>query len=117
MENLVSLITAKAIQSNKDDRMASVVSINGDEVTLEIEAMGFRTLSIRDVFRGFAFYMDYESLVKGFLERQGLRKDIKMSGEDIHNLSIQMFDLMTNRFKDLKHIECYRAVKNYSVHF
>ena len=37
MNDLVDLMTAKAIQSNQDKRMATFISIDGDNVTLDID--------------------------------------------------------------------------------
>ena len=113
MKNLVDLMTAKAIQSKVDGRMATFLNVDGDIVTLDMERIGLRKLPLNVVQSGFEFHMNYDSLVKAFLKKTGIRTDVPATDADVFEISCQVRDFMSRRFKDLTNLECYKAVRSY----
>jgi len=114
MNDLANLITAKAIQSKMDNRMASFVGIDmNDNVTLDLERIGRRTFPLGMVQAGFVFHMDNDSLIKGYLQKKGVRSDRPVTDKEVHEAAQDVFTILSGRFKDLKHIECYKSIREY----
>lgn len=113
MKTLVDLMTAKAIQSDRDLRMATFIDIDEDDVTLDMQGIGKRVFPLDMVLRGFTMHLDYESLVTGFLKQNHVDSRTPRTKDDAWKLSCSVFDIMVNRFKDITNVECYKAVENY----
>lgn len=116
MKTLVDLMTATAVQSKQDGRMATFIKVdenNDDNVILDMERIGLCSLPLDVVCRNFIFHMDNKSLVKVFLQKRGVRNDVPTTDQQVHFASQDVFEVLSRRFKDLKHLECYQAVREY----
>lgn len=116
MKTLVDLMTATAFQSKMDGRMATFIKVdenNDNNVILDIERIGLRSLPIDIVCRNFVFHMDNKSLVRVFLQKRGVRNDVPTTDEDIYNAMDYVFGILSRRLKDLKYKECYDAMREY----
>lgn len=110
MENLVTLIGSKAIISNRDKRMATVISVEGDNVKLDMERIGMRVLPLSVVESGFTALLDNKTLIKTFILRE-IPEGTKLTEEKIYYLSIEVCDILRKRFKDIYDLECFLALK------
>lgn len=116
MKNLSDLIVATAVQSKMDGRMATFIKVdenNDNNVILDMERIGLRSLPLDVVCRNFIFHMDNKSLVKVFLQKRGVRNDVPTPDADIYNAMDGVFAVLSRRFKDLKYKECYDAMREY----
>lgn len=108
---LADLITAKAIQSKKDGRMATFLGLENDLVVLEMEQLGTRKFHRDIVEQGFIAHLDNMSLVKGWVARQLGRTDVPCDDTMVWKLSCQTYDFMSRRFPTLTNVECYTAIR------
>lgn len=113
MNDLVNLMTAKAIQSNVDKRMATFIGIDGDNVTLDMERIGKRVFPLRLVQKGFVFHMDFDSLIVGVLRKEQLDPLRPTSDAECNELAIGVFKLLSNRFEDITHVDCWKSVRKF----
>lgn len=111
MNNLVDLITSKAIQSKNDGRMATVIGVENDNVILDMERIGKRVFPIGLVQKGFVALLDNKSLIESFVKRE-VRTDLPMKDELVYKLSGDVWELMSRRFKDLTSKECYDTIRS-----
>lgn len=110
MENLVTLIGSKAIISNRDSRLATVISIEDDKVKLDMERIGIRVLPLSVVESGFTALLDNKTLIKTFVSRE-IKPGTKLDEKTIYETSIKVCDILRKRFKDINNLECFRALK------
>lgn len=108
---LVDLITAKAIQSKKDGRMATFLGIENELIVLDIEKIGLRKFAKEIVEDGFVAHLDNQSLIKGWVGRQLGRTDVPCDDTMVWKLSCSTFDIMVKRFPTLTNVECFTAIR------
>lgn len=110
MENLVTLIGSKAVISNRDNRIATVISIEDDKVKLDMEKIGIRVLPLSIVESGFTALLDNKTLIKAFVLRE-IQPGTKLDEKTIYETSIKVGDILRKRFKDIKDQECFISLK------
>jgi hypothetical protein len=108
--NLVNLISSKAIISNRDNRLATVISIEGDNVKLEMERIGVRVFPLNIVQNGFTALLDNKSLIKTFVLRE-IAPGTKLTEGQIYDTACKVEDILRKRFKDITCKECFESLK------
>jgi integrase len=110
MENLVTLIGSKAIVSNLDKRLATVISIEDDKVKLDMERIGIRVLPLSVVENGFTALLDNKTLIETFVLRE-IQIGTKMDEKAIFGTAIRVGEILRKRFKDIDDKECFLTLK------
>ena len=110
MESVANLIGNKALVSKRDNRLATLVTIENDTVILDMEKIGKRAFPIDVVQNGFIALLDNKSLIKTFVLRE-VSYGIKLTPEQIYNLTCRVGDVMRKRFKEIDDSEVIESLK------
>lgn len=111
--DLIDLVTAKALQSKKDNRMSVISKIENEEVVLNMQNIGKRVFPVSLVLDGFILHMDYKSMIRGFLISQSIDNSIPTTDEKCYRITENIFDTLSNNFPDLTNLEIYQTVRSF----
>lgn len=116
-DNLTNFLTATAIVSLKDKRLAKVLNLTVDSMELEIEGVGRRQFLTELVMEWFFPLMNVEEVAVELVKR--VPQEIKDKGHtdaECYKISKELFNHMVERFPEVSYGATYKAVRdNFSL--
>jgi hypothetical protein len=112
IESLDELISASAIVSNVDKRVATLLRLEDDGVVLKMELIGERKFPYHTIRKGFSVLVDFEDAVIEILRRE-VDNRTELSNKDCYIMSCRFYDLFSDIVKGTTNEKCYKVIRGF----
>lgn len=110
IEDLVQVLTAKAVMSKMDSRIGILNRVEPDGLVFNLEMLGERKFPYHVVKQGFDVFDDFESAIIGIIERE-IKMDAVLSDSACYKLACGFYDNFSCFLEGLTNEICYKVIR------